>query len=177
MPSEREGASRFHDPFIDEKVMPKLFEEFVQNFAAWHIPSAKVRGQMRILWDGCWDEDANDVLPVMFSDVVVELRERRLLIDCKFYREALVTRHNRLRLHSAHLYQIVSYLRNQSAVEGWGDVEGLLLYPAVGHHLDFRYVLNGHPVRVASVDLDRPWQEIHEAMTLLCSGARFSKDF
>lgn len=170
MPSEREGTSRFHDPLQDEKVMPRLFEEFVQNFAAIHLPAAKVRGQMRIRWDGSWDEETAEVLPAMFVDVVVEHPERRLLLDCKFYREALVARYDRKRLHSSHLYQIVSYLRNQSTEPGWEEVEGVLLYPAVEHYLDHRFVLNGHAVRVASIDLDRPWREIHEALLAICQG-------
>lgn len=169
MPSERDGTSRFHDPLQDEKVMPRLFEQFVQNFAEFHLPEAKVRGQMRIQWDGSWDEETAEVLPKMFVDVVVEHPDRRRLIDCKFYREALVTtQHGRTRFRSAHLYQLLSYLRNQSVVPGWKDLQGLLLYPAVEHRLDHRFELNGHHLRVASIDLDRPWREIHDSLLAIC---------
>jgi len=169
MPSERDGSSRFHDPLQDEKVMPRLFEQFVQNFAEFHLPEAKVRGQMRIQWDGSWNEETEEVLPKMFVDVVVEHPDRRLLIDCKFYREALETTQYGRRFHSAHLYQLLSYLRNQSVVSDyWKDVQGLLLYPAVDHHLDYYFELNGHHLRVASIDLDRPWKEIHDSLLAIC---------
>ena len=36
----------------------------------------------------------------------------------------------------------------------------MLLYPAVAHRLNHRYLIAGHPLRVASVDLDQDWAVI-----------------
>jgi len=168
MPSEREGLARFHDVLLDEKSMPGLFENFVRNFADWHFPGSKVSA-MGINWDGEWNADAAEVLPGMFTDVTIEHPTRKIILDCKYYRTALITRHDRKRLHSSHLYQLVSYLRNKAVDPGWAAVEGILLYPAVEHQLDYQFVLNSHRVRVVSVDLDRPWREIHDALLGICA--------
>jgi hypothetical protein len=39
-----------------------------------------------------------------------------------------------------------------------------LLYPAVDNSFDYQFAVDGHPVRVVSVDLDRPWREIHDSL-------------
>ncbi len=92
---------------------------------------------------------------------------RRVILDCKFYADALTSHHGGARLHSGHLYQLMAYLKNQAVEPGWETVEGILLYPAVSHALDHRYTLMGHRVRIASVDLDQPWCEIHSMLRSL----------
>tara|TARA_B100000927_G_scaffold247559_1_gene210886 strand:- start:316 stop:1368 length:1053 start_codon:yes stop_codon:yes gene_type:complete len=168
-PSEREGGNRFHDIFEDEKAMPRIFESFVRNFADGHFPISKVSA-MTIQWDGEWEADSAEVLPIMITDLTIEHPDSKLILDCKFYREALVSRHDRKRMHSSHLYQLTSYLRNKAADPGWENASGVLLYPAVDHDLDYRLTLNGHPVRVVSVDLDRPWREIEKRLIEVCAG-------
>jgi len=138
-----------------------LFEKFVRAFALRHCCGAKV-GAPHIAWQAEFHtEEARSVLPEMHTDLTLEWPERRVILDCKFYVDALTSHHGNARLHSAHLYQMVAYLKNQAVLPGWECAEGILLYPAVDHALDHRYTLLGHPVRIASVDLDRPWQEIH----------------
>jgi len=110
------------------------------------------------------DSDVDEVLPRMLTDVTIEYATHKTILDCKFYREALVTRDNRHRLHSSHLYQLTAYLQNKSRQEGWEDVRGILLYPAVNHHLDLQFELLGHPVEIRSIDLDQPWQAIHNRL-------------
>lgn len=168
-PSEHAGGHRFHEILEDEFAMPRLFESFVRNFAIAHFPDSTVSA-MTIRWDGEWDEAADEILPVMITDVTIEHPDSKLILDCKFYCEALVTRYDRKRLHSSHLYQLTAYLRNQAADLNWREAKGVLLYPAVNHRLDSSFMLNGHPVRVVSIDLDRPWREIHSDLFEICRG-------
>lgn len=156
LPEERHGSRRFRDILRDEIIMHRLFEGFVLNFARRHCGGAKIRA-MPIDWVGEWDEVAAQVLPRMFSDVTIEWPGRKVILDCKFYKEALVTREGRHRLHSAHLYQLNAYLQNKARHPGWENAEGLLLYPAVDHQLDLRLQLLDHPFRIASIDLDQGW--------------------
>jgi len=92
------------------------------------------------------------------------VRDRSIILDCKFYKEAMSGWHGGEKLHAGNLYQIYSYLRNAEHREGWEDSEGVLLYPAVRASFDHRFEIEGHRVRVLSVDLDRPWTEIHERL-------------
>ena len=69
--------------------MPKLFEKFVLHFARRHCPGATVSAKS-ILWNGQAESDeARVLLPGMLTDVTVEWPERKLILDCKYYREAL----------------------------------------------------------------------------------------
>jgi 5-methylcytosine-specific restriction enzyme subunit McrC len=43
-------------------------------------------------------------------------------------------------------------------------VEGLLLYPVVRNAFRFEYRLHGHRMRVATIDLDQPWQGVHREL-------------
>lgn len=168
LPDEKEGTRRFRDILRDETVMHRLFEDFVRNFARRHCTGADVRA-MPIDWHGDWDEEAGQVLPRMFTDVTIEWPDRKLILDCKFYKDALVTRNDRHRLHSSHLYQLNAYLQNKARHAGWENVEGILLYPAVDHRTSVAMTLLGHRMRVISIDLDRGWPEIHDDLLLILS--------
>jgi len=124
---------------------------------------------MPIDWHGEWDEEAGLVLPRMFTDVTVEWPERKVILDCKFYKDALVTRNDRHRLHSSHLYQLNAYLQNKARHGGWEGVEGILLYPAVDHRTSIQMTILGHRMRVVSIDLDRSWAEIHSDLLSIFS--------
>jgi 5-methylcytosine-specific restriction enzyme subunit McrC len=168
LPTQESGGRRFRNILDDETVMHRVFEAFVRRFAARHIPDARVSA-MTIRWEGSWGDDVEAVLPRMLSDVTIERPARKTIVDCKFYREALVSRHGRHRLHSPHLYQLMAYLNNKSRDAGWERVAGILLYPAVDHRLDLDFELLGHPVGVKSIDLDQPWAGIHARLVGILS--------
>lgn len=65
--------------------------------------------------------------------------------------------------------QIYSYLRSQA---GRGDpaadrAEGLLLHPSVGEMVDETAVIQGHPIRFATVDLTAPVLTIRQQLLKL----------
>lgn len=170
LPEETAGEHRFREIVTDETQMPKLFEKFVRNFAIRRFTDTSVYSE-RIRWDGVGpDEDVTEVLPTMLTDVTLESSTRKTILDCKFYREAFVTRHGARRLHAMHLYQLNAYLQNKSRHQGWENVEGILLYPAVSNQCDYRFQLLGHSVRVCSIDLDQPWQDIDSQLFSILSG-------
>lgn len=164
LPNQRDGKTRFQDCFRDEERMHAIFEAFVRAFASMHLKGAKVGGT-NIQWAGCsFSDEARALLPQMRTDVTVEFPTRKLILDCKYYRQAVVSNLGRTKLHSAHLYQLFAYLQNQGTEPGWTKCEGMLLYPTVETPLDCRYELSGHPVRVATLDLSQPWPTIHATL-------------
>jgi 5-methylcytosine-specific restriction enzyme subunit McrC len=96
----------------------------------------------------------------MRTDLVLHFGDRRLIVDTKYYRKALQENRGSLKLHSGHLYQICAYVRSLEAQEPGPPVEGMLLYPVVEHSLAHRYVIDGHVVRVRSVNLAQPRDRI-----------------
>ena len=162
-PNEKEGNRGFFDPFMEDKTMAALFEKFVRNFAKIHLPWCKVSGR-QIPWDGEFDDVSRAHIPVMETDVTLEADNFKRIIDCKFYKETMVSRYEQLKIRSGHLYQLGAYLRNASAINGWEDVQGQLLYPAVDQNLDLNFKINGFEIKVTSVDLNQHWQVIEEKL-------------
>lgn len=162
-PSERQGQGRFADFLHNDRVMNRVFERFVLRFSRRHCRGARVHA-MKIKWDGRWDSEVEKVLPGMETDVTIDYPTSKTILDCKFYRQALVTRHDKERLHSGHLYQLTAYLQNKAKQTGWENARGVLLYPAVDHHLKLQFELLGFPIEIQSIDLDQPWQVIESKL-------------
>ncbi|MDZ4402435.1 hypothetical protein [Prosthecobacter sp.] len=169
LPAEKTtGEHRIQDILQDEVVMHRLFEQFVRNFATRHFPDARVSAKS-VNWQVEADAASLDHLPGMFTDVTMEWPDRKLIADCKYYSETMTSQHGTPKLKSENLYQLVSYLKNQAVTPGWEQVEGLLIYPAMGFQIDLRYRLLGHRVRAASLDLNQSWKDVHEQLSSLLS--------
>jgi 5-methylcytosine-specific restriction enzyme subunit McrC len=173
---EETGTSRFQDFLRDERAMARLFEAFVRNFYRREQEEFRVGSEL-IPWQRveASEEDLR-YLPVMRTDVSLNSKERQIVLDTKYYAEALQSYRSSDTVRSGHLYQLFAYLQNcaarasddrttaLAAVPVDAAVEGILLYPCVGRTLDLRYSLHGHPIRVATVDLDQDWRGIHDRL-------------
>src|SRR3712207_4639993 len=106
----------------------------------------------------------------MRTDAALRTSDRTIVIDAKFYRQPLV-RHmgGEEKVCSAHLYQLLTYLRHIRPPPG--TVEGVLLYPRIdGRDLRLEYALADHRVRVHTLALDRDWRDVHhEVLELVAS--------
>ena len=163
LPTEESGEQRFREFLRDPKKMPLLFEEFVRNFYRQHAEGYKM-GPRIISWDTQGVFNGADLLPQMKTDVTLESPNRKIIIDCKFYENALGGGQFNEKFYSSHLYQILAYLRNQAKQEGWEAVEGILLYPAVNQKLHHTLHIESHTVQIVTLDLDQPWQKIRDRL-------------
>jgi 5-methylcytosine-specific restriction enzyme subunit McrC len=111
-----EQRVRFLDILEDETRMSELFEKFVLNFARIHFPEVRAGSQI-LRWQGTWAESAGDFLPQMRTDVTLQFQNRRVILDCKYYREALKSGQGKPKLHPDNLYQLMAYLQNSAAEE------------------------------------------------------------
>ena len=163
---EAPGTARFPDFTGSHSEMARLFERFVHNFFAREQRIYTVRRPM-IEWHGARASEADlRMLPIMRTDVVLTSRDRRIVIDTKYYEHVFQEYHGTPKLRSTHLYQLLSYLTNLSAanVPHAPRPEGMLLYPAVSERFQRPYTLLGHRVMVQSVDLNQPWRAIHQEL-------------
>ncbi len=140
--------------------MRRLFEAFVKNFYlieqnAFQVTSPKIEWQATFT-----DEAVRKHLPEMRTDVCLWKPGRMIVIDCKFYREALQFYYGKPTFNSTHLYQLHAYLKNLENEPDGVRCEGILLYPAVSYPLDMSFDLQGHPVRIQTLDLGQDWQSI-----------------
>jgi len=162
--SEDRGNMRFRDFARDENKMAKLFESFVRNFYVLEQDRFRVQS-LKIAWQvESGTDQAINYLPEMKTDVCLTSQARKIILDCKFYRDALQTNWQKRTLHSAHLYQLFAYLRNKESDDGWNDCEGILLYPTVGTPLNVTYKIQRHSMVVRTVNLNQDWRSIHKEM-------------
>ncbi|MGA7742437.1 MAG: hypothetical protein WBV96_22055 [Polyangia bacterium] len=161
MPSETEGDAFLTALVRDEMKMNELFEAFVRNFYRYHLDGHDVRSEAL----GWPTAEATDHMPGMVTDITISDRRpphQRTVIDTKFYGSALgINRFGQAKFHSANLYQLYAYLRTQ---EGRGDsyrtARGMLIYPTTDLELDVPFHLQGHHVRIVTLNLTAPWVEI-----------------
>jgi len=114
-----------------------------------------------------WQVDSRDaaaaaILPKMRTDVCLQNAENKIIMDCKYYCESLQYYYEKSTIHSNNLYQLFAYVKNKEHEAGWENCAGVLLYPAVQAPLDARFRVQGHPMRVRTVDLDQDWKKIKE---------------
>ena len=154
------GRYKFSEILNDERKMALVFEAFVRNFI--RLEQSKLRvTPFQMEWDAARPNEQLHMLPTMRTDIHLEGADRRVIIDTKYYSETLQTRYEKRSLRSEHLYQLFAYLKNSERVgPEYEDAEGILLYPAVGEKVDFRAVIQGHPVRVSTVNLDQDWRGV-----------------
>ena len=148
--------------------MRKVFEKFVRNFFSRNQSVFSVRKER---YD--WFADAvegSDLkwLPQMETDVTLRSANRTIVIECKYTESLFEHRFFSDKLRSSHLYQLCAYLRNLggNAVPG-RNADGILLYPTAGVAFDQSYRLQGHRVRVKTLDLNQPWTGIDKEMLAL----------
>jgi 5-methylcytosine-specific restriction enzyme subunit McrC len=131
LPDPSGSGSKFSDILEDENQMDNVFEAFVRNFfraEQTEFPSVKAEW---IQWDAeIVDANGAQYLPAMHTDITLRSKSRIIIIDTKYYREALVeNKYGDRKVRSDHLYQLFSYLQNVKSTPGKCLAEGILLYP------------------------------------------------
>ena len=146
---------RFRDFRKDDAQMGALFERFVRRFYEHEQNRYRVSAP-HIRWD--LDSPAPSHLPSMQTDVVLQSNGRTIIIDTKYYARTLQSHHGTQSYHSANLYQLFAYLKNAEAKSSaFEEAEGLLLYPTVAISLDEAFRVQGHEVRLRTLNLAQDW--------------------
>lgn len=162
MIDDRTGRTRFREYQATQQQMGTLFQTFVYEFFNHEQQRYKISSP-KMEWFGKDGMVADlERLPRMETDIVLESPDRRIVLDTKFYADALVGRSHRKRVIAEHLYQVFAYVQNRDAHNPGTPHEGMLLYPVVKEAFAFDYRLMGHRFTIRSLDLDQPWPAIHQ---------------
>jgi 5-methylcytosine-specific restriction enzyme subunit McrC len=163
--SEQDGSCKFRDFLRDEKAMGRLFEEFVRNFFKLEQSQFTVGCEI-INWQAeAIGKTSMDLLPRMRTDVSLTSTTRKIVIDTKYYYQALQTYHDKETIHSPNLYQLYAYLDNlEPTDELMEKCEGILMYPTTEKELDLQYLIKGHPVSIRTINLNQDWPKIHQRL-------------
>ena len=164
-PSETDGRWFIDDFSRNPAQMNRLFESFVRNFYRLEQKVYTVSAP-KISWQLFPDKPGDELyIPEMRTDIVLETKDTRMIIDTKFYRSALLEYRGKISLNPANLYQMTAYLSNAEDVSDMSQWStGILLYPQNGPKLDLSYRYGTHRVRICTVNLQGRWDTIHERL-------------
>jgi 5-methylcytosine-specific restriction enzyme subunit McrC len=167
--SEETGHSKFRDFFRDERKMAYLFEAFVRNFYARELKSNYRVKREDIYWDmKALDTASESYLPKMQTDISLIKPGHKIIMDTKYYKQALQSYYDKESIRSANLYQLHAYVTNIESRGGDNlNCEGMLLYPTVEEDIHARFDMRGHRITVASINLNQDWQGIHRDLVEL----------
>lgn len=156
-----DGEYMFRDFIEDEHAMRRVFQDFVYNFYRIHQSEYQV-SRDRFGWDVDEEtEDVSNLMPLMETDITLKSNTSALVIDTKFSKSALQQRFDKETLKSEHLYQLFAYLKNLERKDArYKNSEGLLLYPTTQAPISFSTRVQGHRVRVATIDLAQDFKHI-----------------
>jgi 5-methylcytosine-specific restriction enzyme subunit McrC len=173
---ESDGVCRFRDFLRDHSQMARLFQRFVCNFYRIERNDPHVRAE-EIAWRVKTRQDsARDYLPRMTTDITIRVGDIKLIIDTKYYHETFSSYYDAESIHSANLYQLLTYLSNAEH-GGYERLEGMLLYPVVSTRLRLLYdELQGFCVRICTVDLAQDWQSIRRELLELMEWVAATKE-
>jgi 5-methylcytosine-specific restriction enzyme subunit McrC len=118
----------------------------------------------RIPWNvRARDQASQAALPTMVTDVTLRSPSRTVVVDTKYYVEALESRFGSEKLHAGHLYQLFAYVKNIERHQG-SDMyaEGILLYPTVRRRFDFAYWYEDHHIRACTLNLNQEWPGVRK---------------
>jgi 5-methylcytosine-specific restriction enzyme subunit McrC len=165
LPDDHGRGFAFTDVLRDERKMAYVFQDFVRNFYGTEQSDFAVL-PLTIPWDGQpMAITGAGRLPNMLTDIYLKGAGRRLIIDTKYYANALQrSQYGSESFHSGSLYQLFAYLKNAAADPLFAGCEGMLLYPLNGTSLRETYSIQGHPITVATINLAQPWPAIAEEL-------------
>jgi len=171
LPSTDHGNKRFS--LFDEESMPLLYEKFILEYYRQHYPMLHASDRP-IRWDISEETDPSMIrmLPGMHSDIMLRYAGKTMIIDAKFYQHSLANYMGKQMLHSANLYQIFTYVKNEDKKQS-GNVSGLLLYArtteAIPPVLDA--ILGGNRIQVSALDLNSSFREISKTLDRIVDDA------
>lgn len=154
--------------FVDEQRMCRLYEKFILEYYSRHYPELTVSAS-QIPWSV--DDGIRTMLPVMQSDIHLQMGNIVLIIDAKYYSHTTQTQYDKHTLHSNNMYQIFTYVKNRDY--DFGDeehkVSGMLLYAKTEEEIQPGnvYQMHGNQITVRTLDLNLPFAEIAEQLNTI----------
>lgn len=172
LPSEESGGFCFRDFTRDEKKMWRLFQDFVLNFYRKELSGFSVNAS-HVNWNIEPNAADGHLLPSMRTDVSLKSTSRHIILDTKYTAKIFQRHYQKKSFRSEHLYQLLTYVQQQAAYNAAQSMpapEGILLYPLAAEAVETRYVISGHPLSIATVDLGQPWPQVRQRLISLILG-------
>lgn len=162
--TQHSGDVRIMD-FTDEQRMSRLYEKFLLEYYRKEHPELTVNAA-QIAWQ--LDDDENEMLPKMQTDIMLSKGNNILIIDAKYYSHITQTQYGINTLHSNNLYQIFTYVKNKEfeLKNCEHTVSGMLLYAQTDEDIvpNGTYRMSGIQIAVRALDLNKNFSKISEEL-------------
>lgn len=162
--TQSQGNKKMMD-FLDDQRMSSLYERFILEYFKREYPDVKTTSS-QINWQ--LDNDYNEMLPRMQTDVMLSKGNKILIIDTKYYSKTTQSYFNKNTIHSSNLYQIFTYVKNkeEELKEQEYRVSGMLLYAKTDEEIvqDNNYIMSGNRIDVRTLDLNCEFSEIENQL-------------
>ncbi|OBB19696.1 5-methylcytosine-specific restriction endonuclease system specificity protein McrC [Mycolicibacterium setense] len=168
IPAEDTGRAHGRDPEREAAEVRRLYEAAVRGFykAALRPQWSVADGETQHHWPVANPtEGLMSVLPIMKTDTLLEIGDRRIIVETKFSDALKPNQFGLPKLSRSHIFQLYAYVQSQHGRDELsGTAEGVLLYPVAGQHLDESAIIQGHRYRFLTVDLASDAHEIRETL-------------
>lgn len=155
--------------FSDEH-MCRLYEKFILEYFKRHHPETKARAA-QIDWNIDKETSTVSILPILQTDILLELKGRTLIIDAKYYGKTWQEHYGKRTVHSHNLNQVFTYVMNYDC-KLTGKVDGMLLYAKTQEEVvpDGKVNYNtGNTIYVKTLDLNQKFEGIKAQLDKLIS--------
>ncbi len=157
--TEEDGSVRLAE-FVSDERMHWLYEHFILEYYRQEHPELSASAP-QVPW--ALDDGQGSMLPVMQTDITLRQGRRTLIIDAKYYSHNTQASYSAHTIHSANLYQIFAYVKNEQERLGpRHDVSGMLLYARTDEAVqpEGSYLMSGNRIEVQTLDLGQEFRGI-----------------
>lgn len=157
--SEDEGPVRMID-FEDSRHMHSLYERFILGYYQTHYKGLLSASAPKLKIDE--SENASPFLPTLRTDVVLETKNRVLVIDAKYYTKVLASFYGKENLRSNNIAQVFQYAVLLSDKKPGKEVSGMLLYAKTNstYFASGTWKSHGHNFSALTLDLNQHFNAI-----------------
>ena len=153
---------------LSDDHMNRLFEKFVLEYYRKHFPQCKARAE-QVKWNINRELSTVNILPIMQTDIMLNLGERTLIIDTKYYGRTMQSQFDKKSIHSNNLYQIHTYVTEHDTKHD-GNVDGMLLYAKTQETITpdgQMSMASGSTIYFRTLDLNQDFSEISKRLNSL----------
>lgn len=158
--STNETGKQVFNDYIDDQETYKLYERFIYNYYKFHYGNRYEITSQKVI---NWISDIKEMLPIMKCDVMIynKNKEKKLIIDAKYYSSELQENYYKKKFISNNLYQIFSYVKNED-IKKDGSVSGMLLYAKTDDNniIDNIYNMDGNKIKICNLDLSQEFKDV-----------------
>lgn len=156
-----EASKKSLSVIVEDKLMPLLFEKFLFNFLHEEVDGGVVYRKI-LKWNyESLLENSSHLLPIMKPDIILEFKDRLMIIDAKYYKNYLNYGYYDPKIRSDHLFQIEAYLNNFETVL---KKVGVLIYPDNSEFNIHAFRSGEKKLIVSTIPIGGSWQKLKDSL-------------